>query len=125
MFPQIKNWFLSLAGSQPDTAKPRRPNALPTHNRKAARNVPKPLKVPVLNNAHAVDQFELTLDDKTEPLGPGKSVLSSTRLYCIDTGTHENLEIVDDPGGNDEGGIDPYNTGAFKRKVDWDKRFRE
>jgi len=44
-----------------------------------------------------------------------------------DTGTHDNLKIIDDSmlDTGEETGIDPYNTGNFDRSRNWDKRFRK
>jgi len=44
-----------------------------------------------------------------------------------DTGTHDNLKIIDDSmiDSGEETGIDPYNTGNFDRSRNWDKRFRK
>ena len=44
-----------------------------------------------------------------------------------DTGTHDNLKIIDDSmiDSGEETGIDPYNTGNFDRSKNWDKRFRK
>ena len=58
--------------------------------------------------------------------GPGKNVLIKNRFVREDTGTHDTLKILDDSmlETEDEGGIDPYNTGRFDRSKNWDKRFR-
>jgi hypothetical protein len=39
-----------------------------------------------------------------------------------DTGTHETLKIIDESlvVEEDEGGMDPYNTGRFDRSKSWD-----
>ncbi len=70
---------------------------------------------------------EARVDDKPiiEEMGPGKNVLVRRRLVREDTGTHETLTILDDSviEGEQESGLDPYNTGQFDRSKYWDKRF--
>ena len=58
--------------------------------------------------------------------GPGKNVLIRNKFVREDSGTHENLKILDDSmiDTEEEVGIDPYNTGEFDRSKNWDKRFR-
>ena len=60
-----------------------------------------------------------------EEMGPGKNVLVRRRMIREDTGTHETLQILDDSviEGEQESGLDPYNTGQFDRSKYWDKRF--
>ena len=62
-----------------------------------------------------------------ESLGPGKNVLIKNRYVREDTGTHETLKILDDSilDTGEEGGIDPYNTGAFDRSKNWTTRTRK
>lgn len=59
-----------------------------------------------------------------ESAGPGKNVLKRKRIVREDTGTHDTLKILDDSllDNNDDGGIDPYNTGRFDRSKSWDIR---
>lgn len=56
--------------------------------------------------------------------GPGKNVLKRNRLIREDTGTHDNLRILDVafPQSDDEDGFDPYNTGRFDRTKSWNGR---
>ncbi|MDJ0918636.1 MAG: hypothetical protein QNJ05_12795 [Woeseiaceae bacterium] len=70
---------------------------------------------------------EAGVNDKPviEEMGPGKNVLVRRRLVREDSGTHETLTILDDSvvDGEQESGLDPYNTGQFDRSKHWDKRF--
>ncbi len=54
--------------------------------------------------------------------GPGKNVLVRNKYVREDSGTHETLKIIDDSlvETDDEGGMDPYNTGRFDRSKSWD-----
>ena len=60
-----------------------------------------------------------------EEVGPGKNVLVRRRMVREESGTHETLTILDDSviDGEEESGLDPYNTGRFDRSKHWDKRF--
>lgn len=60
-----------------------------------------------------------------EEMGPGKNVLVRRRMVREESGTHETLTILDDSvvDGDEESGLDPYNTGRFDRSKYWDKRF--
>ena len=60
-----------------------------------------------------------------EEIGPGKNVLVRRRMVREESGTHETLKILDDSivDGEEEPGLDPYNTGRFDRSKYWDKRF--
>jgi len=53
--------------------------------------------------------------------------LIRNKYHREDTGTHDNLKIIDDSmlDSGEETGIDPYNTGNFDRSRNWDKRFRK
>ncbi len=88
-----------------------------------------PLKPAVKPSARTDDQTEFNLDEATEIVdgGPGKNVLRRKRFVREDTGTHETLSILDDSliESDDEGGIDPYNTGQFDRSKSWDKHFNK
>ena len=66
------------------------------------------------------------IDGHIENNGPGKNVLVRKKYIREDTGTYETLKIVDDSvlDSNDDGGIDPYNSGEFDRSRNWDRRFR-
>ena len=54
--------------------------------------------------------------------GRGKNVLVRNKYVREETGTHETLKIIDDSlvEADDEGGMDPYNTGRFDRSKSWD-----
>jgi hypothetical protein len=56
--------------------------------------------------------------------GPGKNVYVRSRYVREETGTHDNLKIVDESlvEEQDEGGLDPYNTGRFDRSKTWNLR---
>lgn len=62
-----------------------------------------------------------------ESLGPGKNVLVQNPYVREDLGTHETLKIVDRSlvEEDQEGGIDPYNTGKFDKSRKWDRQFRK
>ena len=57
----------------------------------------------------------------------GNNGLIRNKYQREDTGTHDNLKIIDDSmiDSGEETGIDPYNTGNFDRSRNWDKRFRK
>ncbi len=67
------------------------------------------------------------VEGQIEDGGPGKNVLVRKRFVREDTGTHETLTILDDSlvETDNDGGIDPYNTGQFDRSRSWDSRFRK
>lgn len=69
-----------------------------------------------------LDEVYKSLDDATEhvDLGPGKSVIARRPKYKLESGTYDTLEIVEDA---EDVGIDPYNSGSFERKKNWDKPF--
>ena len=91
----------------------------PLH-RTGPRIRPRPTAKP--KRAH-VDPVEFSgeLGGKIEEVGPGKNVLVRNKYVREDTGTHETLKIIDDSlAEEDDGGIDPYNTGRFDRSKSWD-----
>ena len=59
--------------------------------------------------------------------GPGKNVLIRNKYVREETGTHDNLKILDDSilESDDEAGADPYNTGRFDRSQSWNLRSRK
>lgn len=67
-------------------------------------------------------EFSGELGGKIEEVGPGKNVLVRNKYVREDSGTHETLKIIDDSlvEEEDDGGIDPYNTGRFDRSKSWD-----
>lgn len=73
-------------------------------------------------------EFDATIDGKIDDAGPGKNVWRRSTYVREDAGTHDTLCIVGEAPitePNDDGGIDPYNTGRFDRSKNWDKRFRK
>ena len=75
---------------------------------------PKPMEVEPV-------EFSGELGGKIEEAGPGKNVLVRNKYVREDTGTHETLKIIDDSlvEDEDDGGMDPYNTGRFDRSKSW------
>lgn len=67
-------------------------------------------------------EYSGELGGRIEEVGPGKNVLVRNKYVREDTGTHETLKIIDDSlvEKEDDGGIDPYNTGRFDRSKSWD-----
>ena len=68
-------------------------------------------------------EFSGEVAGKIEEVGPGKNVLVRNKYVREETGTHETLKIIDDSliQEEDDGGMDPYNTGRFDRSKSWDK----
>lgn len=66
--------------------------------------------------------FSGELGGKIVDGGPGKNVLVRNKYVREDTGTHETLTIIDDSlvEADEDGGLDPYNTGRFDRSKSWD-----
>ena len=85
---------------------------------------PKPASKPA-TKTEASDEAGVGDKPIIEEMGPGKNVLVRRRLVREDSGTHETLTILDDSvvDGEQESGLDPYNTGQFDRSKYWDKRF--
>lgn len=72
-------------------------------------------------------EFKPQLNARIADGGPGKNVLMRSRYIREDTGTHDNLKILEPSlleAEEEETGIDPYNTGRFDRAKHWEKRFR-
>jgi hypothetical protein len=94
------------------TGDRRMPQARPAKPRQAVQRHPK---------IDTVD-FSTELGGKIEDGGPGKNVLVRNKYVREDTGTHETLTIVDDSllEADEDGGLDPYNTGRFDRSKSWD-----
>jgi hypothetical protein len=72
-------------------------------------------------------RFRAELTGQIADGGPGKNVLVRNKLVREDTGTHDTLRIVDGSlvAEEEEGGIDPYNTGRFDRAKSWEFRSRK
>ena len=88
------------------------------------RAIPTARPKPAVKQHPAIEPVEFSgeLGGKIEEVGPGKNVLVRNKYVREDTGTHETLKIIDDTlvENEDEGGIDPYNTGRFDRSKSWD-----
>lgn len=78
-------------------------------------------------NPQPTPSFDAATFGDIEDGGPGKNVLIRNRFVREDTGTHDTLKILDDSvlESDDEGGIDPYNTGRFDRSKSWNSRIRK
>jgi len=120
MLEKLKNWF-NKRFSQEDPAPS--PELHMTGARPAPPRVRPKQKVP-RRNPEFVDADE-NLSGEIESNGPGKNVLIRNKFHREDTGTHETLKILDDSlvDSGEETGLDPYNTGAFDRSKNWDRRF--
>jgi hypothetical protein len=94
------------------TGDRRMPQAQPATQRQTVQRHPK---------NDTVD-FSTELGGKIEDGGPGKNVLVRNKYVREDTGTHETLTIIDDSllEADEDGGLDPYNTGRFDRSKSWD-----
>ena len=86
-----------------------------------AKPRPRPAAAQQQPESESVD-FSTELGGKIEDGGPGKNVLVRNKYVREDSGTHETLTIIDDSivDGDDDGGLDPYNTGRFDRSKTWD-----
>lgn len=72
-------------------------------------------------------KFKPQLNARIGDGGPGKNILMRSQYIREETGTHDNLKILEPSlleAEEEEGGIDPYNTGRFDRAKHWEKRFR-
>lgn len=111
---RLTKWLAEkfFAADEPPPQRPKR-RVIPTRR-------PKPAVKP--DQATEPVDFSGELGGKIEEVGPGKNVLVRNKYVREDTGTHETLKIIDDTlvDGEDEGGIDPYNTGRFDRSKSWD-----
>lgn len=123
MFQQFLKWLGTrlFPGETPPAAPPRvgvRVRPPSERPQAAARLAAKPQVV----------GFRPQVSGKIEDAGPGKNVLVRNRFVREDTGTHETLKILDETllePEQEEGGIDPYNTGRFDRAKHWETRFRK
>jgi hypothetical protein len=72
-------------------------------------------------------KFRAQLGAQIADGGPGKNILVRNKLVREETGTHDNLKILDGSLLVDEepDGIDPYNTGRFDRGKSWEFRSRK
>lgn len=73
--------------------------------------------------AEAVEplSFESGITGQVKDGGPGKNVLMRSKYVREETGTHETLKIIGLADGDleDDGGMDPYNSGRFDRSKSW------
>lgn len=119
MLEQLKNWF----GDR----------LYPGKSKAGAEFKPPPVRVrppvqraqrPAANKRAPDLAFQADIGGRIEDAGPGKNVLIRSKYVREETGTHEVLKIVDESLLDDEqdGGIDPYNTGRFDRSKSWTNR---
>lgn len=111
---RLTKWLAEkfFQADEPPPPTPKR-RAIPTGRPRAAVKPQQPVTEPV--------DFSGEVGGKIEDAGPGKNVLVRNKYVREDTGTHETLKIIDDTlTEEDEGGIDPYNTGRFDRSKSWD-----
>lgn len=122
MIERLINWLRERFGDD-ESAEP--PVLRKTGAHAAPRPVPPKKKVP-RRVPEFVDADE-DLSGTIESNGPGKNVLIRNKYVREDTGTHEKLSILDDSlvDSGEEPGEDPYNTGAFDRSRNWERRFRK
>ena len=113
MFEKIINWVRGAISPKKAGAHARPQKSLhDSHKRENRRKTTDRRKQP--------EYVELDPDTHSQPLIRNK-------YRREDTGTHDNLKIIDDSmiDSGEETGIDPYNTGNFDRSRNWDKRFRK
>jgi hypothetical protein len=73
-------------------------------------------------------KFRAELGGQIADGGPGKNVLVRSKFVREESGTHDNLKILDAALFEEEeekDGIDPYNTGRFDRAKSWEFRSRK
>jgi len=126
------NRFLKWLGNKLFPAKEAPRSALRQTIRSAKPVRPRPkVNTPQKNSptpdARAPDQEIGTVGGRIEDGGPGKNVLVRNKYMREDSGTHDNLSILDDSilESDDEDGLDPYNTGRFDRSKNWQFRNRK
>ena len=111
------NWLASKI--LPEEEPPPRP--VRRHHRHFVKQKPVPEARP--DDQEEPLEFSGEIAGKIEEVGPGKNVLVRNKYVREETGTHETLKIIDDSlvQEEDDGGMDPYNTGRFDRSKSWDK----
>jgi len=126
------NRFLKWLGNKLFPTSKARESALrqTIRSAKTARPRPKVRTAPekaVAPGAAEPDHEIGTIGGRIEDGGPGKNVLIRNKYLREDSGTHDNLRILDDSilESDDEDGLDPYNTGRFDRSKNWQFRNRE
>ena len=109
---------------------PRKSQPKPRLNGIRAKSKPAPnrsRKEPVdgarKNGPSSVD-FDSEVHGRIEDGGPGKNVLIRNKYVREDSGTHDNLKIIDESllVPDEEDGFDPYNTGRFDKSKNWNSR---
>ncbi|MBT8092649.1 MAG: hypothetical protein KJN77_06400 [Gammaproteobacteria bacterium] len=79
-------------------------------------------------NEPAAEKIDLEprVHGSIETIGPGKNVYVRSERVDEGTGSHDALELVDEPSldSDDADGVDPYNTGRFDRPGKWNSRSR-
>lgn len=124
----MKRFFNWLADKISPDKPASRVDLRQTGQLKSPKPRPKTAKQAVPKSQPEYVEFDSSVGGKIDSAGPGKNVLRRSKYVREDEGTHESLSIVDESADNDaqdEGGIDPYNTGQFDRSKNWDKRFRK
>ena len=94
----------------------------PALRRTGDRHMPPPRQAIQRHPKIDTVDFSAEVGGKIEDGGPGKNVLVRNKYIREDTGTHETLTIIDDSllEADEDGGLDPYNTGRFDRSKSWD-----
>lgn len=121
MMQQFLKWLgLKLFPNRAQPAPPPRPVGVRVRPPAARRGAARPARARQVG-------FNPGVNGKIVDGGPGKNVLVRNRFVREDSGTHETLKILDESllGPEEEGGIDPYNTGRFDRAKHWETRFRK
>jgi hypothetical protein len=112
MFEIIKNWLNDKFSTSESAASDRRAKT-GTHSAVRPKRpiAPRPVQKVIRENKQ--DRHEEA--DKRN------------KFVREDTGTHETLKIIDSSleDSPEEGGIDPYNTGAFDPSKTWNNRSRK
>ena len=101
----------------------------PMSERTIDKTVPMDVKGKPGQQADAEPDGVTSLAGRVEEVGPGKNVFVPSKYRSGDGGTQDSLKIIDEDeleiAEEDEGGIDPYNTGHFKVGDSWKKTFRK
>ncbi len=122
MFEKIINWIRGAKSSKNAGVRARRKKAL--YDRRKSENR---RKTADRRKRPGYVELDTETADKLKNSDPDNNVLIRNKYQREDTGTHDNLKIIDDSmiDSDEETGIDPYNTGNFDRSRNWDKRFRK
>ena len=121
MIKAITKWFR-------ERFAPDEPARHPPFQASAAKRPPARRAPPKKPAAAEPVQLDPAVSGEIESLGPGKNVLVQNQYQRGDSGTQDDLKIVDEAGLelDEADGIDPYNTGKFDRSRNWDSsRFRK